>query len=96
MKNIWNKIKNFKYKWISALILLIASAGLSQLVNWNFLNYIMGASGLFLFGYVCIGGYHASKNTWNDGDTGSKVLAIVYSVVGLSFIGLLIYLFASK
>lgn len=90
MKNIIQIIKDFKYKTITAIILLAISQVIYYFTESDFAWY----SGIVFFTYI-IGTiykfiYLGIKNTYEkDGD---KMSAIFFSVLLILFTGLIVYL----
>ncbi len=95
MEKIWNKIKNYRYKFVTALGTLGVFGTLAATFSVGVFGWIAGIAATFIFGYMIYGMYHAAKNTWNDGDTGSKIITVVYSVLAVGVIGAAIYLVLS-
>lgn len=95
MKNIINKIIKFKYKTISALILLI----LIQIAKtFLFESDILSVFSLILFGYIAFVifrlMFYGIKNTYYKDK--SKTLAIIIGVIASVFTGFVIYLIVSN
>lgn len=88
MLKLWNAFKDYQYKAITAFAILVLAGFLTKVSNWVGLDYIMGACGVFLFGYVLVGIFYAAKNTWNDG---SKAMAIIFSTLAIAMITAIIY-----
>ncbi len=68
MKNIFNWIKNFKYKTISVIIILIITQIIFRLTDAVWVSYISMAAFLYLFYALVRVTYFAIKNTYKDDD----------------------------
>lgn len=93
MKQIWNLIKNFQYKTITSIGLLIISIFLQILTHWSAFSIISLMIFIYLFfniGRLC---YHASRNTYNNNQ---KSLAIIYGLITAGLIIVSMYLIFSE
>lgn len=94
MKNIIQNIKDFKYKTLTVLILLVIIAILNQFIESDFLWYF----GITLFSYVVFVIYrlviHGIRNLYVIDK--NKTLAIIFGILTSVFTGILIYLLASN
>ncbi len=91
MKNLLDKIKNFKYKTITSILILI----LTQVLYIITENDIFGIISLVSFGYLVFVIYRLMikglQNTYNKDK--SKTLAIVLSIFLTIFSAGVVYLF---
>jgi len=94
MKNIIQSIKDFKYKTITAIVLLI----ITQILNHFFESGVLWYLGIAVFSYLVFVIYrlmfHGIKNIYVIDK--NKTLAIVFGVIASVFTGFVIYLLVSN
>ena len=89
MKNIFNKIKEFKYKKLTAIIFLLVTTLLGFFLPGDFCYYLSVASLIFLFIFGLYQYWISVINVFlDDNDIFNSLL---FGIVGLVFITILFY-----
>ena len=90
MKNIIEQIKNFQYKTISVVGLMIISQVIYQMTHSKFAGIFSLSMFFVLVGFIYMLIYKGLKNTYQK--DGSKTLAIVLGSVVIIFTSFVAYL----
>ena len=89
MKKIWNKIKSYKYKIITTLLLLLVISIVQSLIP----SLALGLAGAIIFDIICafvlFSYFTGVYNIWKK--DGNVLIAIIFGVVGLAFLSLMFY-----
>jgi hypothetical protein len=78
MNKILDLIKNFKYKVVTSIALLILTQAIYYIWNIVWVSYISLAAFLYLIARLYVAMYYGIKNTYKNGDKG---LAIGFTVL---------------
>lgn len=81
MKKIFDWIKNFKYKGITALVILILTQVIYYTMDIVWVSYISLVAFLYLIVRIYTAIYHGIKNTYKDGDKGFAILVAVLVIL---------------
>ncbi len=78
MEKILNWLKNYRYKTVSSIAIIILTQIIYYVFNIVWVSYISLAAFLYLIVRLYVAMYHGIKNTYKNGDKG---LAIGFTVL---------------